>query len=287
MHRTIPSRNRALITALALIGCGSASAVSTASVPLDAAFGVRLASDYNFRGISQTDRGLGPNDYAEFQFNDNFFYAGVAAYRVKLPNDPSAEIDIFAGIRPKLGDVAFDLGLIHYAYPSGTAFRDGGGALLVPANIGFTEVAARATYTASDRLSIGAGVFHSGDWLATDARGTYINVPFRLTFPSAREGAGSFALSGELGHYGFGTTNAELGSVALPDYRYVNLGAAYTTGPWTFDVRYHHTDLDRSQCFALTGDPAGLGNGGRSDWCGNALVGTISLDFTARGLGWF
>src|SRR5688500_17414708 len=83
----------------------------------DFTFGVRLTSDYNFRGISQSDREFGPQAYAELQLWDNLLYAGITGNRVKLPTDPAAEIDLTAGIRPKFGPLTFDFGVIHYYYP--------------------------------------------------------------------------------------------------------------------------------------------------------------------------
>src|SRR5215208_5118970 len=92
------------------------------SKPFDFIFGLRAASDYNFRGISQSDRGFSPQGYGELQFFDNFLYAGVAGYGVDLPTKPLAEIDLTAGIRPKLGPLTFDFGVIRYVYPDETQF---------------------------------------------------------------------------------------------------------------------------------------------------------------------
>src|SRR3954470_18323422 len=75
--------------------------VEEAKPVYDFAFGFRVASDYNFRGISQSDRGFSPQGYGELQLFDNFLYAGVAGYGVDLPTKPLAEIDLTAGIRPK------------------------------------------------------------------------------------------------------------------------------------------------------------------------------------------
>ena len=114
----------ALIGALAVTGMTSASAVLAAdpaapkvmpgpavalgAKPIDFAFGFRLASDYNFRGISQSNRDPSPQGYVELQLLDNLLYAGVAGYRVDLPTRPSAEVDLTAGFRPKWGPLSFD-----------------------------------------------------------------------------------------------------------------------------------------------------------------------------------
>jgi hypothetical protein len=53
----------------------------------DMTFGARIVSDYNFRGISQTDRKPGVQGYAELSYQ--WLYAGVAANSVDLPTKPS------------------------------------------------------------------------------------------------------------------------------------------------------------------------------------------------------
>ena len=73
-----------------------------AKSPFDLAFGAKLATDYNFRGVSQSDRGPSVGAYAEGRYND-LIYVGIAGASVDLPTQPSAEIDLMAGIRPTLG----------------------------------------------------------------------------------------------------------------------------------------------------------------------------------------
>ena len=44
-------------------------------------------------------------------------YAGIAGYGSDLPTSPSAEIDLYGGVRPTFGPLAFDFGFIYYYYP--------------------------------------------------------------------------------------------------------------------------------------------------------------------------
>jgi len=48
------------------------------------------------------------------------FYAGTTVRSVKLPTNPAAEVAVGGGIRPKLGDIEFDIGLTYYLYPGET-----------------------------------------------------------------------------------------------------------------------------------------------------------------------
>src|SRR5262245_48493805 len=96
------------------------TAPAAAPSPWDIAFGATVMSDYNFRGISQSDRGPAGSAYFEPRYNitsDLQLYGGIAATSVKLATDPTAEIDLYGGIRPTFGPLAFDFGGIYYWYP--------------------------------------------------------------------------------------------------------------------------------------------------------------------------
>lgn len=261
------------------------------TLPIDFVFGARLQSDYNFRGISQSDLRPSPQAYGEIQLFDNFLYGGVAAYRVDLPTRPDAEIDLTVGIRPKLGPLTFDLGLIYYYYPGERRlFDQTGTTFFTPANTDFLELAGKVSWAATDQLTLGANVFHAWDWLGSGAPATYASATAKYVLPDSIIAAsvGSLAFSGELGRYMLGTTSPQLGRVRLPDYTYWNAGAAYTYGNVTLDLRYHDTDLNKSDCFTLTTDPQALFNGtNRSGWCSTAFIATLSVDLQASKLGVF
>ncbi len=258
------------------------------SKPVDFIFGFRAASDYNFRGISQSDRGFSPQGYGEFQFFDNFLYAGVAGYGIDLPTKPLAEIDLTAGIRPKFGPLTFDFGVIGYVYPDETQFFDPfTGGVLTPRDTDFLEVAGKVSYTWQESLTFGAGVFHTQDFLGSGADATYFNATAKWTIPDTILPAG-FAISGEIGRYELGRVDAYLGGFELIDYTYWNAGLSYTWDKFTLDLRYHDTDLNKEECFINTTDPKGVFTGsGRSKWCSEAFVATLSVDLVASQLGIF
>jgi uncharacterized protein (TIGR02001 family) len=253
---------------------------------IDFAFGARIATDYNFRGISQSDRSWSPQAYGELQLFDNFLYAGVAAYRVDLPTDPAAEIDLTAGIRPKWGPLTFDFGVIGYIYPDERQFVVDG-VPLTPRDTDFLEFAGRISWNIEDRFILGGGVFYTDDWLGTGAEGTYVNLTAKYNIPEGVLPAG-FAISGELGHYDLGTATVPGPAFKLIDYTYWNAGVSYTWKNVTLDLRYHDTDLNKNECFINTTDPKGVFSGSaRSKWCSEAFLATLSVDFTASQLGIF
>jgi hypothetical protein len=270
----------------------------------DIAFGAALMSDYNFRGISQSDRAPSVFAYFEprFKIMPNVeLYAGLAGYSTKLPTDPTGEFDIYGGIRPTFGPVTFDFGALYYAYPNETqVFLTGpfpAPAILAPTPFPFTvddtdflEFYAKVSWTVNDYFTIGGGVFYADDYLQTGADATYASGTAKLTLPSTMLPSDfGIYFSGELGHYWFGTANNVVTGgldfdLGVFDYTYWNLGVAFTYKVLTLDLRYHDTDLTRAECFGLTADLRGLpgGNGtiGESRWCSEAFIAKIAFDTT-------
>lgn len=144
--------------------------------PWDIGFGGVITNDYNFRGISQSNRGPSGGAYFEPRYNatkDLQFYAGVAAYSVALATKPTAEVDFYGGVRPTFGPLALDIGAIYYYYPRETQF-DGitniyANGTTTLNNTDFWEVYGKATYTFSDTFNVGGNVFYSPSWLNTGA----------------------------------------------------------------------------------------------------------------------
>ena len=262
----------------------------------DLAVGGGVQSDYNFRGISQTDRGPGVWAYVEPRCNitkDIQLYAGIWGWSTKLPTTPTGEFDVYGGIRITLGAFAFDFGGMYYYYPRERAlfFADPAATTLSPTNFGFGrftvdetdfwEVYGKVTYTANDWLTLSGYVYYSPNLLNTGADGTYFGGSVKLTAPSAwfPTDWGAY-LSGEVDRYMIGTSDAFFGNIDFPDYTYWNVGVALTYKIFTLDLRYHDTDLSRSDCFVLTGDPGGVVTA-QSRWCGASVIGKFSFDLTA------
>lgn len=295
---------RSTITACALFGAAWAAGAQAADLPsrkdipavpvapsitwFDIAVSVKGVTDYNFRGISQTDRKPAIQASAELQIYNNLFYVGVAGSNVDLVTKPNAEIDFYGGVRPKFGDVAFDFGVWQYYYPREKQFIFPAGTYWTPKNTDFTEVYGKVSYTYADALTVGANVFYAWDWLGTGATGTYASITAKYALPFLE----GLSVSGELGHYWLGRTNLAIWSsnppTNLPDYYYWNAGVSYTWKNLTADVRYHDTNLSKRECFANTSDPRGILSGsGTSKWCGPAVIGTLSFDITASSVGIF
>ena len=273
------------------------------------AYGGAIMSDYNFRGVSQSDRSIAGTFYVEGRVNvipeKLQIYGGIQPYTVKLPTEPTGEFDFYGGIRSIWGPVTFDFGAIYYYYPResqifvlptagpvGVGFptsQPNGNPLYIPwtvADTDFWEIYGKVTWTVNDWLALGAYVYYSPDLLGSGAEGTYAGGTVKLTLPSAWFPADFGAyIAGEFAHYWIGVTGPVLGNVNLPDYNYWNAGIAFTYKIFTLDLRYHDTDLTRAQCFTLTGDLNGLDTGrrpGLSNWCGEAFIAKLAIDTTIK-----
>jgi hypothetical protein len=266
----------------------------------DAGLGAGAQSDYNSRGISQTDRKPGVWGYVEPRCNigkDVQLYAGVWAWSTKLPTNPTGEIDLYGGIRPTIGPFAFDIGFMYYWYPNETQlfFQDPLLTTVGPTGPGFGpfttadtdywEIYGKVTWTVNDWLAIGPYIYYSPNWAKTGASSVYAGSTVKLTAPSAWFPAdwGGY-VSGELAHFWIGTLTA-FGPpfVDLPDYTTWNIGVGVTYKVFTLDVRYSDTDLTPQTCFLLTGDPGRVATA-VSKWCAATVVAKLSVDLTALAL---
>ena len=299
------------------------AAPAAAPSPWDIAFGAAITSDYNFRGISQS--ALGPAGFAYFEprFNitpDLQLYGGIAATSVKLATDPAAEIDLYGGIRPTFGPLAFDFGGIYYWYPRERQFCGlaGPAPFLGPcggypafpngnttlADTDFWEVYGKVLWTVNPMIALGANVYYSPSWLNTGASGTYASGTAKFTAPENFLPNGiTMYVSGEAGYYWLGTTdfvlgvfvdNAGTGGWNLPDYAYWNVGIGFSWKVFTLDLRYHDTNLTKEECNSLTADPGAIANTGvvvnnfttfaSSKWCGATFIAKLSADLTLGSL---
>jgi len=99
----------------ALLICGVFLLSSTPGQAQDVSANVTLSTDYVFRGFTQTDHS--PAIQGGFDFSASDFYAGSWASNVDFIDDTNIELDLYAGITPTLGEYAFDIGGVFYAYP--------------------------------------------------------------------------------------------------------------------------------------------------------------------------
>jgi hypothetical protein len=277
----------------------------------DIAFGGAIASDYVWRGITQSNHEPSVASYFEPRYNvskDVQLYAGIGGASISFPNRAAAEIDFYGGVRPTFDKLSLDFGIWYYWYPSGQCFSAAipgscaaNGNLPLNGNVAkadasFWEFYAKGTYAFSDSFSAGFAFYYSPDVLNTGADGFYYAGNAKYTFPAMANGV-QFYASGEVGYWDLGTSDTFYSVPAFPagikyaSYTTWNLGIGWTWKVFTVDLRYIDTDLSRADCNAFTSDhtatfdgsfspinPSGVG----SDWCGARFVARLSADLTVN-----
>lgn len=278
--------------------------------PWDVAIGAAVMTDYNFRGISQSARNPSVFGYFEGRYKpikDIEWYAGVGAYAVKLPTDPSAEVDIYGGVRLTWDKWLFDFGALYYLYPGERQIDGGLGPTFIAlpngnttlADTDFLEFYGKATYTFNDNFAVTGAVYYTDDWLNSGATGVFYSGIAKYTGTALPNGW-NWYVSGELAYYDLGTTKFDLiafpnpGGWDLPSYTTWNVGVGFTYKAITIDLRYHDTDLSKEECNVLTADPGATFGGTpipitnvaglQSKWCGAAFIGKLSFDTTLSAL---
>jgi uncharacterized protein (TIGR02001 family) len=198
---------------------------------------IQGTNDYIFRGQSQTRRDPAIQGGADIGYG--WFYAGTFLSNVdfKFPDgavhDARAEFDIYAGIKPKVGDVTLDIGVITYNY----AWNKVG---VVPAtntpttDPDYQEIKAGASVTVLKDLTLGGTFFWSPDYFGQ--AGQTITVEGTASKPIAKIQDVEFAASGTIGHISFARDSSL-------DYTYGNLGLTATYKSISIDARWWDTDI--------------------------------------------
>src|SRR5580658_1194277 len=256
-------------------------AAAAAPSPWDVVVTAALMNDYNFRGVTQSDHN--PSTQAGFELRYNSspslqWYTGVSGESIDFANNAAAEIDFYGGIRPTFDKLALDLGAWYYYYPGGQCYGFPAGAnsncgsnsvwpagSFVPntnaqpfggneilKNVSFWEVYGKATYTFNDQWATGIQEWYSPSVLNSGAWGWFTTGNLTWTAPSTtfQNGLG-LAISGDLGYWDLGTSNAFYGTgfppftngVKYTSYATWDAGLTFTWKVLSLDLRYYDTNL--------------------------------------------
>lgn len=208
----------AMKIALAAAAATVALAGAASAQELKLSYNVGVTSDYVFRGVSQTQED--PAIQGGLDLSSGIAYAGVWASNVDFgAPDPTAEIDLYAGIKPTVGDTSFDLGVYYYGYVDD---KD-----LTPGKYSYFEVKG-AVSKAFGPATLGAAVYFSPEYPGKGGNSTYFEVNGAV--PVAEK----ITLSGAVGHQAIKNYG---------DYNTWNVGVSYAlTDKLSADLRYHDTD---------------------------------------------
>jgi uncharacterized protein (TIGR02001 family) len=206
----------AAVGSMALVGAAQA-----ADRPLGLTFNAGGSTDYEFRGLTQTAHD--PQVFAGADITvAKIFYAGTWVSNVDFGTNSDIEYDLYAGVKPTLGPVAFDFGAIRYGYTHGDSndydyweFKAAGSVPVGPATVGAAFYYSPNTF--------GAGNINS----------YYYELNASAAIPDTK-----FSVSGAVGRQEF--------QKPFVDYTTWNLGVGYALNDTVgFDLRYWDTNAKK------------------------------------------
>lgn len=206
---------------LALCAATATAALSGVALAADApsgpsvAFNIGATSDYSFRGLTQTTRD--PAIQGGIDVTDGVFYAGTWASNV----DWGTETDLYAGVKPTIGPISFDLGALYYGYVDSSvkhaAYWEGKVAASIPAGTG----------------TLGVAYYYSPKFFGDTGTADYYELNGSMPFMKA-------TLSGAIGRQSLARRY-----YGVDGYTTINAGVTYPlTSKISADLRYVYTDKD-------------------------------------------
>lgn len=232
------------ITAASAVTATGFAAAETVSSPVgefDVSMNVGLASDYIFRGISQT-QGNGAIQGGLDVVHDSGLYIGTWASNVDFGGDASVEFDYYAGLGNDITeDISYDLGWIKYAYPGESALN-------------FSEY-----YASLSAYGFTVGAAYSDDFGGSDTT-LYSYLGYEYTLPY------EIGLALQYGKYDF--KDATFGND--DSYNDWSIGLSKTLAGLDFGLTYSDTSLSSSECEGFVG---------KDDYCDATFVASVSKSF--------
>ncbi|MGR3659564.1 MAG: TorF family putative porin [Paracoccaceae bacterium] len=134
---------------------------------LSFSYGADLTTDYISKGSTQTENRPALQAYLDVSYG--LFYAGIWTSNVRFGGGDDFEYDLYVGITPEWGDVAFDIGFAQYLY--------------VNDKLDYGEAYVKGDWSVSDDFTLGADyyreVYADQNWLYVNA--AYSALPWELT----------------------------------------------------------------------------------------------------------
>jgi uncharacterized protein (TIGR02001 family) len=252
---TLKLLGASLISAAAL--AASATVASAEASKFSLSWNAGGLSDYVFRGVSQSAED--PVVFAGIDASYGIFYAGVWAAGLDFgsngdgTNIADIEIDFYAGLKPTLGPVTFDIGVIYYAYPGA---NDDGPAVNQAREQDYVEIKAGASgaiVPGLPKLTLGGVVYYSPDY--TGEQGETITTEASAAYELPKVGIFTPTVSGLVGAvygefdavaFAAGGNGGFLQANGEDSYLYWNAGVTLAVDKLSFDFRYWDTDISNT-----------------------------------------
>lgn len=192
---------------------------------------VAVESDYRYRGISQNDTGFTPEGAINWS-GPMGFYAGTWVAKINWGgNNPSYELDLFAGKHFDLGGTDLNVQAYYYSYPDANFWGT---------KASYFEMITQLSHS-FDKLSLTATGAYSPEWSLSGGTGWY------------GAGTASYALTDWLSVSG--TVGHQWVELAPNDYTHWDIGLIATWKSWTLDVRYVGNDIKAADAGFWMGTP--------------------------------
>ena len=229
---------------------------TAAAGKFDMAIGIAGTTDYQSRGITQSDSDPAIQGYVEPSYGLGPVL-GDAIVNVWFSSDvdfgagvQGAEIDVAGGIKPKFLGPKWspNIGYVHYFYAPEDLNPDYG------------EIYAKTDYTfgEDDKFTLRGLIFFAPDYNQSGFSGTWV------------AGGGRVKLWKKVGLYAGAGYQFFEDPNAFEQFAWT-AGVSYYWKSLTFDVRYWDTNLSADECVFRSGF---------RDGCDARVVGTVSLDTT-------
>jgi uncharacterized protein (TIGR02001 family) len=240
------------ILTLSVVAALAAPGLAAAADPSPVTGNMTIASDYRFRGISQTY--LGPTIQGGIDYSHaSGFYVGNwnsnVASQVFLGGS-GIEMDFYGGWKKSFGDFGIDVGTIYYYYPN-AEYNTNTGSTVGSAKFDNWEIyvggswkwlSGKFYYAVSDYFGLSTEQSSGGYWTnrdtgallgsTSDSSGTWY-LDLTATVPVTKE------LS-IVAHYGM----LEVNKYSELDYKDWKLGVTYDLNGWILGAAYIDTDAD-------------------------------------------
>jgi uncharacterized protein (TIGR02001 family) len=203
-----------------------AAPVAVQAQEVETSFNVALTSDYVWRGVSQSDESPAIQLGADVGYG--IFYLGTWASNVDFGGEAELEWDVYAGVKPTLGPVTFDFGILGYLYPQ----ED---------ELNIWEGKAAASISSEGGATGTLSLFYSPEVGDDGPASWYTELAGSVPIPGATLGPFSFTAGASVGNYNFED---------IDDYTNWKVGVtAGTESGWAVELAYTDTDVDEVPAF--------------------------------------
>ena len=247
------------VVVVTMLGAPAQAQIVIGETGLTANASAGVASDYLFRGISQTRSRAAYQGTAELSHGSGVYIGAFVSNMRFGGTDARQEIDALAGFRFVLAGFNFDIGAVWYTYPGFTRKTGQFG-------LNYAEGVLKVTRELG-QFTLSGVVAGSPNFFGSSGTGIYLEggVDWRTGFQDV-------VLGVRVGHQ-FIERNPRFGT---PDYTWWGLTASRDfaierVGTIAASVGYYQTSISRRDCAPL--------NGSGQDICGARAFGSLTFKF--------